>query len=64
VPLREEVRKISNDIGFIWLETVTIGCVFLVTGEYKTLTSKTKKAMEYGTGILSPKEFWDLIDDK
>lgn len=60
---REIVRKIVNDIGFVWLETVTIGCVFLVTGEYKTLTGKTRKAMEYGTGILSPDDFWNLIDD-
>jgi NAD-dependent DNA ligase len=60
---RELVRKIANDIGFVWLDMVTIGCVFLVTGEHKMLTRKTKKAVEYGTGILSPDDFWNLIDE-
>ncbi len=60
---RNDVREIANSIGFVWLESVIIGCVFLVTGEYKTLTSKTKKAMKQGTGILSPEDFWNLIDE-
>lgn len=60
---RKEVRKIANNIGFTWLENITIGCVFLVTGEYKTLTNKTKKAMGYGTSILSPLQFWELVED-
>lgn len=60
---RKKVREISNEIGFVWLERVTIGCVFLVTGEYKTLTSKTQKAMRQGCGLLSLAEFWDLVED-
>lgn len=59
---RKEARKIANSVGFVWLDNVTNGCVFLVTGEYKELTNKTKKAMEYGTSIISPQEFWKMIN--
>ncbi|MDF1880055.1 hypothetical protein JHD50_01860 [Sulfurimonas sp. MAG313] len=58
--MRSKVREIANSIGFVWLERVIIGTVSFVTGEYKTLTKKTKKSMDLGTGILSPDDFWHL----
>ncbi|AGX88426.1 BRCT domain-containing protein [Candidatus Symbiobacter mobilis] len=59
---RKEARRIANNVGFVWLDNVTNGCVFLVTGEYKELTNKTKKALEYGTSIISPQEFWKMMN--
>ena len=30
---RADVRLIANEIGLVWLDNVTFGCVFLVTGK-------------------------------
>ena len=38
--VRSNVRKIANNLGFIWLENVNTGCVFLITGEYCRWRSK------------------------
>ncbi len=59
---RKVARTEASNVGFVWLENVTSGCVFLVTGDYKKLTNKTKKAMEYGTNIISPEEFWEMLN--
>ena len=59
--LRKEARLMANAAGFAWVDEVVHGCTHLVAADGTSNTRKSKRAHEFGISVVSPKEFWEMI---
>jgi NAD-dependent DNA ligase len=59
---RDEARRIANSVGFVWTDGVKHGCTHLVAANLDLQTTKALKAREIGVTIMTPNEFWDMVE--
>ncbi len=59
---RPKAREIANSVGFVWAERVISGCTHLVAAQNASDTRKSQAARKLGITIMSPLEFWELIE--
>lgn len=60
---RDKAQNEANQYGFICLPDVLKGCTFLVAAAPSKKTNKLQSAQIYKIPILSPKQFWQMIDE-
>jgi len=59
---RNEARRIANSVGFVWTDDVKHGCTHLLSASLDLATNKAARARELGITMITPNEFWEMVE--